>query len=285
MATPSVTGSVEPQGPLEAPPAYSETRTYLAAQFLRGSGLEIGAMNWPLAVPPDVHVTYVDHMNVEDQRARAPGPEDRPRGRDRRRRAPRDVRRGVRRLHRRQPLHGAHRGSDPDDRDPPKQAAPGRNPVLRGPGQALYVRFQASTDLARAPDRRLRERPGGVALGALPGVGANGVRAWDRAARPSRRSDARPPRTRPPATRSTSTYGRRRTCSSCCCTARSGSARSRSRHSRGARSRTSPCCARMARGCRRPRPRRLPPRPRSSAHSRPATTDPALPTAPCGCRR
>jgi O-antigen biosynthesis protein len=29
-------------------------------------------MNWPLAVPADVHVTYVDHMTVEDQRAAHP---------------------------------------------------------------------------------------------------------------------------------------------------------------------------------------------------------------------
>ena len=59
-------------GPEEAPPAPNDTRGQLAAEFLRGSGVEIGAMNWPLAVPADVHVTYVDHMSVEDQRAAHP---------------------------------------------------------------------------------------------------------------------------------------------------------------------------------------------------------------------
>ena len=58
--------------PQEAPPAPRDTRAQLASEFLRGSGLEIGAMNWPLAVPADVHVTYVDHMNVEDQHAAHP---------------------------------------------------------------------------------------------------------------------------------------------------------------------------------------------------------------------
>jgi GT2 family glycosyltransferase/SAM-dependent methyltransferase len=72
MATLSVTGHAEPEGPLEAPPAYADTRAQLAAEFLRGRGLEIGAMNWPLTVPPGVHVTYVDHMPPEDQHAAHP---------------------------------------------------------------------------------------------------------------------------------------------------------------------------------------------------------------------
>jgi O-antigen biosynthesis protein len=72
MATSTVTGPAQPEGPLEAPPAHADTRTQLATEFLRGSGLEIGAMNWPLAVPSGVQVTYVDHMSVEDQRTAHP---------------------------------------------------------------------------------------------------------------------------------------------------------------------------------------------------------------------
>ena len=58
--------------PEEAPPAYTDTRAELAAEFLWGSGIEIGALNCPLAVPPHTSVTYVDRMPVEDLRARYP---------------------------------------------------------------------------------------------------------------------------------------------------------------------------------------------------------------------
>jgi predicted SAM-dependent methyltransferase len=36
-------------------------REELAIHHLRGEGIEIGAMDWPLAVPPGVTVRYVDH--------------------------------------------------------------------------------------------------------------------------------------------------------------------------------------------------------------------------------
>ena len=57
--------------PAEAP-AYTDTRAQLAAAFLRGSGVEIGALNWSLSVPPQASVTYVDRMTVEDLRAEYP---------------------------------------------------------------------------------------------------------------------------------------------------------------------------------------------------------------------
>jgi SAM-dependent methyltransferase len=40
----------------------------LARHFIRGSGLEIGALHGPLDVPPEASVTYVDRMNVEELR-------------------------------------------------------------------------------------------------------------------------------------------------------------------------------------------------------------------------
>jgi len=48
------------------------SREYLAAAFLHGSGLEIGALHNPLPVPRGVHVAYVDRLSVADLRLQYP---------------------------------------------------------------------------------------------------------------------------------------------------------------------------------------------------------------------
>ena len=44
------------------------TRIQLAAIYLRGDGLEIGALHQPLPVPRSAHVKYVDRMSADDLR-------------------------------------------------------------------------------------------------------------------------------------------------------------------------------------------------------------------------
>jgi hypothetical protein len=58
-----------PPPPPPPPPSLHET---LAAHYLRGSGLEIGALHNPLPVPPEVRVRYVDRMSVADLRMQYP---------------------------------------------------------------------------------------------------------------------------------------------------------------------------------------------------------------------
>src|SRR3954465_10765446 len=51
-----------------APPLYFDGRRELAAHYLFGEGLEIGALHLPLAVPHDVTVRYVDRLTVAELR-------------------------------------------------------------------------------------------------------------------------------------------------------------------------------------------------------------------------
>jgi SAM-dependent methyltransferase len=59
-------------GPAEAPPVYLDARSELAARFLFGEGLEIGALHAPLVVPSHVRVRYVDRIAVEELRREYP---------------------------------------------------------------------------------------------------------------------------------------------------------------------------------------------------------------------
>jgi predicted SAM-dependent methyltransferase len=52
--------------------AVSATREELAARYLRGSGIEIGALHNPLSTPPGANVRYVDRMTVAELRAHYP---------------------------------------------------------------------------------------------------------------------------------------------------------------------------------------------------------------------
>jgi SAM-dependent methyltransferase len=54
--------------PAPAPEVAFEARSELARHFIRGSGLEIGALYCPLDVPLEARVTYVDRMTVEELR-------------------------------------------------------------------------------------------------------------------------------------------------------------------------------------------------------------------------
>src|SRR5262245_59573174 len=47
-------------------------RRMMAALYLSGDGLEIGALNAPLVVPPGARVTYVDRMPIEELRRQYP---------------------------------------------------------------------------------------------------------------------------------------------------------------------------------------------------------------------
>jgi SAM-dependent methyltransferase len=47
-------------------------RTELSDRYLRGSGIEIGALQNPLALRPDTHVRYVDRLTIEKARAHFP---------------------------------------------------------------------------------------------------------------------------------------------------------------------------------------------------------------------
>jgi GT2 family glycosyltransferase/SAM-dependent methyltransferase len=60
------------EGPEEPPSALTDTRAELAAELLRGRGIEIGALHLPLPLPPQATVSYVDRMTVDDLRAHYP---------------------------------------------------------------------------------------------------------------------------------------------------------------------------------------------------------------------
>jgi SAM-dependent methyltransferase len=65
----AVLSGAEPAPP---PPVYMDARTALAAHFLFGEGLEIGALHQPLAVPPQAKVRYVDRMKTDELRREYP---------------------------------------------------------------------------------------------------------------------------------------------------------------------------------------------------------------------
>jgi predicted SAM-dependent methyltransferase len=51
-----------------SPQDVDRTRKVLADAYLRGAGIEVGALHRPLKVPPTAHVKYVDRMCVADLR-------------------------------------------------------------------------------------------------------------------------------------------------------------------------------------------------------------------------
>jgi SAM-dependent methyltransferase len=62
-----------PAGAEVAPPAGAyRLRTLLTDEFLAGSGIEIGALHHPLAVPAGAKVTYVDRLDVPGLRREFP---------------------------------------------------------------------------------------------------------------------------------------------------------------------------------------------------------------------
>jgi O-antigen biosynthesis protein len=61
-----------PDAPEPAPIALRDMRGELAAEFLRGSGIEIGALHLAIRMPPGASVRYVDRMTVLELRAHYP---------------------------------------------------------------------------------------------------------------------------------------------------------------------------------------------------------------------
>jgi hypothetical protein len=59
-----------------AAPVNRDTRHELAAELLRGSGIEIGALNLPMVLPAGVSVRNVDRMTVPELRAHYPDLDD-----------------------------------------------------------------------------------------------------------------------------------------------------------------------------------------------------------------
>lgn len=51
---------------IRASPDHFETRRALSLRYIKGAGLEIGALHLPLPVAPDVHVRYVDRVPREE---------------------------------------------------------------------------------------------------------------------------------------------------------------------------------------------------------------------------
>src|SRR5438309_632310 len=63
--SPAGVAAFEPGGSLAR---VHHTRDAIAAIFLRGDGIEIGALHQPLPVPASARVKYVDRMTVADLR-------------------------------------------------------------------------------------------------------------------------------------------------------------------------------------------------------------------------
>jgi len=54
------------------PPEIIEHRSRIAAPYLRGDGIEIGALNAPTPMPPGARVRYVDYVTAAEVRAQYP---------------------------------------------------------------------------------------------------------------------------------------------------------------------------------------------------------------------
>ncbi len=62
----------EPASQRDPVPVYLDARSALANSYLLGSGLEIGPLHQPLALPAHAHARYVDRMSVADLRREYP---------------------------------------------------------------------------------------------------------------------------------------------------------------------------------------------------------------------
>ncbi|MBW4513930.1 MAG: methyltransferase domain-containing protein [Timaviella obliquedivisa GSE-PSE-MK23-08B] len=77
LSTPTELISAVAEAPIKALPLEQKsimelTREHIAELYLKGQGIEIGALNHPLAVPEGVKVLYVDRMSVADLRQQYP---------------------------------------------------------------------------------------------------------------------------------------------------------------------------------------------------------------------
>jgi SAM-dependent methyltransferase len=60
------------RGPTGTDVQIKEGRDSLTLRFLGGHGVEVGALNYPVAIPPGAQVTYVDYLPAEELRAHHP---------------------------------------------------------------------------------------------------------------------------------------------------------------------------------------------------------------------
>ena len=130
--------------PMTPPEQHGDARFELAREYLRGDGLEIGALHLAILMPPGARARYVDRMSVEELREHYPELGDLDL-------APVDVIDDGERLDtvpaESQDFivanHFFEHCQDPIGtlETPPEQAPPRRGPVLRDPGQALHVRL------------------------------------------------------------------------------------------------------------------------------------------------
>lgn len=70
MSSTDTTGAQEAM--LPPLPVYLDARAAFADSYLFGTGIEIGALHQPLAVPPHAHVRYVDRMTTPELRREYP---------------------------------------------------------------------------------------------------------------------------------------------------------------------------------------------------------------------
>src|SRR4051794_35483371 len=65
-----------PTAPEPAPVALRDTRRELAAEFLRGNGIEIGGLHLAIPMPAGASVRYVDRITVPELREHYPELDD-----------------------------------------------------------------------------------------------------------------------------------------------------------------------------------------------------------------
>jgi SAM-dependent methyltransferase len=58
--------------PQDPPPTHFDVRAEVAARTLSGSGVEIGALHFPVPLPPQAHARYVDRMTTAELRREYP---------------------------------------------------------------------------------------------------------------------------------------------------------------------------------------------------------------------
>ena len=137
------------------------TRETIADVFLRGDGIEIGALHQPLPVPPSARVKYVDRMPAPELRRQYQELEAEHAGRDRYHRRwgeAGDDRRRHAGLSHRQSLPRALSEPDPHDSESLSSPESGRRALSCGAGQALHLRPRPPSDDDRTPDARFSSR-------------------------------------------------------------------------------------------------------------------------------
>ena len=167
-------------------PSPSIAGELFAQLYITGEGLEIGALDSPLPLPPGARVRYVDRLGTDELRTHYQGLDiiDVDIVEDGEQAAEHPAR--LLGLHRRQPLPGTLRGSDPRARDPDVPHPRGRRPVPGGPRRRASPSTPVvpSTPLAHLRDDHLHGAERFENTGA-PEDGCASSRTWMREGRAS----------------------------------------------------------------------------------------------------